>query len=148
MDRVRVHHPEVDPACCFCVLHAETVDHLFLACDVTQDLWRRCYMALQLAYDSGDVTLEMMVSRLPMVLGSSRRGTLTRLALLTWVFSVWEERNARLFDGKSRHTEQLMATIACRVRDIWRAHSTRLDTSAGLLQTWCTSTSTDSFEPP
>ena len=148
LDRVVAHHQEVDPTCCFCAQHVETVDHLFLACAFTHDLWRRCCMGLHIAYEHGDVTLEMIATRFLMVSGSSRRCTLARLALLTWVFSVWEERNARLFDGQSRRTDQLMTVIACRVRDIWRAHTTRLDTSVELLQTWCTSTSTDHFEPP
>ena len=99
-------------------MHAETVDHLFLACDFTRDLWRHCCAALHLAFDPEDITLEMVVTRLPQLLGSSRGGALARLTLLAWPFSVWEERNARIFDLKSRQRDQVVAIIACRVRDI------------------------------
>ena len=83
LDRVQSYHPEIDTTCRFCANHAETVAHLFLECDFTRNIWRRCCEALHLAFDTADTTLEMVVARSPQLMGSSRGGVLGRLTLLT-----------------------------------------------------------------
>ena len=148
LDRVKLHNPEVNQACRFCEDHDETVDHLFLACDFTREIWRCCCLALHLSFDPNDITFEMVVMRLPQLMGTSRGGMFARLAFLTWIFSIWEERNARIFDHQSRQLNQVVATIACRVRDIWRAQSYRHDTFMEMLQSWYVSTGLTAFEPP
>ena len=148
LDRVMVHKPEINQTCRFCVTYDESVDHLFLACDFTREIWRRCCVALHLDFDPTDISLELVVLRLPHLMGTSRGGILARLTLLTWIFSVWEERNARIFYHQSRQPYQVVATIACRVRDIWRAHSHRQDTFVEMLQTWHVNTNMPVFEPP
>ena len=148
LDRVAVYHPEVDTTCLLCETHGETVDHLFLECSFTKEVWRSCYTALHLAYAPEDITLEMVVMGLPQLMRTSRGGILARLALLTWLFSVWEERNVRIFDIKSRQSGQVVNTIAGRVRDIWRAHRPRQDDMEGLFQAWHLRSSTEVFDPP
>ena len=145
LDKVQLYHPEIDTDCRFCRMQTETVDHLFCACPFTRSLWRSCCVALHIVYDPGDLNLEMIVTRLPQILGTSRRGLLARLALLTWIFSVWEERNARMFDLRSRSRNQIEAIIACRVRDIWRAHNLEHDDLTEWLLVWCVG---EVFEPP
>ena len=85
------------------------------------------------------------MTRLPQLLGTMRRGLLARLTLLTWIFSIWEERNARIFDLRSRQRDQVEAIIACRVRDIWRVHILGQDELTGRLLAWRVGRV---FEPP
>ena len=102
LDRVKLHNFEVNQVCRFCEVHDETVDHLFFACDFTREIWRCCCLALHLSFGPHDITFELVVLRLPQLMKASRGGILTRLSFLTWLFTIWEERNARIFDHQSR----------------------------------------------
>ena len=148
LDHVKRYYPEIAQNCCFCITNSETVDHLFLECVFTREIWRSCCEALHLAFDPEDITLAMVVLRLPQTLGSTHGGVLARLTLLTWIFSIWEERNARIFYCKSRRRNQVVAQIACRVRDIWEAHKLGNDELWELLIAWRLSANMDLFEPP
>ena len=136
LDQVQVYRPDLDSDCRLCSMYAETIDHLFCACSFTKSIWRRCCVALHLDYDPGDLNLEMIVSRLPQLLGTTHHGLLARLTLLTWMFSIWEERNACIFDSRSRQWDQVEATIACRVRDTWRVHNPGHDETTEWLLAW------------
>ena len=142
-----LHKPEVSQVCRLCEDQNETVDHLFLECAFTREIWRCCCVALHLAFDPDDISLEMVAVRLPRLLETSRGGILARLSLLTWIFSIWEERNARIFYHQSRQITQIVAIIVGRVCDIWRAHSNRQDTFMEMIQSWRVNTSLPIFEP-
>ena len=68
-------------------------------------------MALHLTFEPEDITLAMVVGRLPQLLRSSREGVLARLTFITWIFSVWEERNAGIFELQSRTKPPLHAAF-------------------------------------
>ena len=148
LDQVQHYHPEIDLTCRLCERHAETLDHLFLSCTFTRDLWQHCCSALNLAFDPMDMSLEGIVTRLPQLLRKSRGGVLARLTLLTWIFTVWEERNARIFDLKCRSSNQVVNSIACRVRDIWNVHSHMHDEISERVLAWRVSASSVVYEPP
>jgi len=97
--RDRLRFIAIDPTCMFCRHEEESHSHLFFAYDWTGRLWAKIKSWLR-------------IGRRMLTLNSAIRGLHTqrcniesrmrRVSLAITVYLIWEERNKRVFDGKSR----------------------------------------------
>jgi hypothetical protein len=91
-----------DPSCAFCRCESETHAHLFFACSWTGRLW-------------GRIKDWLRIDRRMMSINSALRGLfpkrsnlvarMRRVSLGITVYLIWEERNKRVFDAKSREVD-------------------------------------------
>ena len=93
-----------DPSCAFCRCEAETHAHLFFTCNWTGSLWAR-------------IKAWLRIGRRMLTINSALRGLypkrsnlvsrMRRVSLGITVYLIWEERNKRVFDAKSRGVDTL-----------------------------------------
>ena len=93
-----------DPSCAFCRCEAETHAHLFFTCNWTGSLWAR-------------IKAWLRIGRRMLTINSALRGLypkrsnlvsrMRRVSLGITVYLIWEERNKRVFDVKSRGVDTI-----------------------------------------
>jgi len=95
-DRLRFIH--TDTLCIFCMHEEESHEHLFFRCPWTSSLWNKTKDWLRI--NRRMTTLKSAVRGL-----STRKKNLEarmrRVSLSMIVYLIWEERNKRIFEGKS-----------------------------------------------
>ncbi|XP_039041120.1 uncharacterized protein LOC120179648 [Hibiscus syriacus] len=100
----------IDDKCVFCNDLLETRDHLFLHCALASSLWdavlnlngiRRgsCSWDIHLAWASASWK------------GKSLLTTIMKLAWTTFTYTIWEERNKRIYQERSRSFDDLFHAI-------------------------------------
>jgi hypothetical protein len=97
--RDRLRFIPTDPNCLFCRQVEESHSHLFFACEWTCRLWARIKSWLRIGR-----TMQTLASAIRGF--HSQRNNLEarmkRVSLGITVYLIWEERNRRVFDGRSR----------------------------------------------
>ena len=97
--------------CMLCMKQGETVDHLFLHCPLTMGLWYRLFQLTKIDWVPPRSICDMLSTNFN-GFGSSKRGIiLWQAACIALLWVVWRERNARIFEDKSRNSENLWDMI-------------------------------------
>ncbi|XP_038994982.1 uncharacterized protein LOC120119180 [Hibiscus syriacus] len=99
-----------DTICVLCSTEPESRDHLFLSCPIVASLWESIFSfsGLNFAACSWDEFLTQARNNWKQ---KSLFSLVMKLALNTLVYFLWEERNKRLFQGRSRTIEDLLKAI-------------------------------------
>lgn len=95
------HGLQASDECALCCQASETVDHLFLGCVFSREVWFLCLRPLQLS---------------ALVDSASRSAFDSLLLLITW--TLWKERNGRVF-GRSPCTVLQVAQAVFREGEQW-----------------------------
>ncbi|XP_039068433.1 uncharacterized protein LOC120214662 [Hibiscus syriacus] len=99
-----------DCSCLLCNSEVETRDHLFLLCPTAVSLWERIFSFSGLHFTGylWEEFLEMASSNWK---GKSLLSTVMKIALNALVYLLWEERNRRLYQGRTRPANELLKNI-------------------------------------
>ncbi|XP_039067636.1 uncharacterized protein LOC120213607 [Hibiscus syriacus] len=96
-----------DCQCMFCDEPLEIRDHLFLNCPMADYLWNSIFSlsGLRFRTRSWDSFLAWACSYRK---GKSLLTSIMKLALNDLIYFIWEERNKKLFQGRSRNAPDLL----------------------------------------
>ncbi|XP_039052012.1 uncharacterized protein LOC120193638 [Hibiscus syriacus] len=98
-----------------CSNDQETRNHLFCQCSLVVRLWSSVLMLNGLKNASS--TWEEMVTRASSTWkGKSLLITILKIAWTAYIYTLWEERNRRIFQGRHRSTDELLKIIIEAVR--------------------------------
>ncbi|XP_010424770.1 PREDICTED: uncharacterized protein LOC104709930 [Camelina sativa] len=134
MSRLRNWGLVEDDTCILCEIYNETRDHLFLRCPYSYDLWRWCISRMQLHF-MGFSTWDRLILWLQAPCSEGNLSTLKLLVAQAVIYTLWHERNARLFTGKRTPVEGLYHLLDRRIRNtcLARDKSPKL---RGMLEYW------------
>ncbi|XP_038998857.1 uncharacterized protein LOC120124208 [Hibiscus syriacus] len=126
-----------DGLCVFCNEEIETRDHLFADCNFAKTLWNSILQLTQLqkTHMSWEVRLDWSCRKWK---GKSLISTVMKLAWNTYIYLIWEERNRRIFQNRTRDVDQLLKIIKEFVRiQLFGRNINRLDdVNASLCNYW------------
>jgi hypothetical protein len=111
-ERLQRHQLQNNGPCALCSQADESIDHLTISCVYSKEVWFRLLRAAGFQY--------LVPSGLPSIIDwwlllrkrvhkSQRKGFDSLFALVTW--SLWLERNARVFNSMSLRADQLAGRI-------------------------------------
>lgn len=124
---------QIDSNCCMCGLFLETRDHLFLHCEVSQDLWSKA--TRRLGYNPFTFqTWEVFSSWLDLKDNTSPR-LLRRLVAHVMIYAIWMERNSRYHNNVSTDSQVLFKVLDRQVRDAILAKKRR-NQFKNLMRVW------------
>ncbi|XP_039048294.1 uncharacterized protein LOC120189013 [Hibiscus syriacus] len=105
----------IDNVCCLCGSAIESRDHLFVKCYFAKEVWGIVLTSCDVRCDlnSWDDVFNWLIANLK---GKSFRVRILKLAWTGLLYSVWEERNHRLFRGSSRSADVIVNSIKVVVR--------------------------------
>ncbi|KAJ9536686.1 LOW QUALITY PROTEIN: hypothetical protein OSB04_un000159 [Centaurea solstitialis] len=111
-------HDPPDMVCAFCKLIPDSHSHLFFECTFTIEVWRKVKHQVEL-YGFPKKWVEIC-AKLSQPRGFRRTEHL--LALAATVYHVWRERNNRIFQGRSKPSNQVVNDICDNIikRMAWR----------------------------
>ncbi|KAJ6856768.1 hypothetical protein NC651_038440 [Populus alba x Populus x berolinensis] len=101
-----------DPSCAFCRCEAESHAHLFFACNWTGRLWDRIKDWLHIGRRMSSISSAL---RGLYPKRSNLVSRMRRVSLGITVYLIWEERNKRIFDAKSREVEAMFRRVPARI---------------------------------
>ncbi|XP_039052924.1 uncharacterized protein LOC120194796 [Hibiscus syriacus] len=105
----------VDVKCLMCGIEPECRDHMFFGCNFAKDLWG-AILALCGVY-RGACSWESELSWATYCFkGKSLIARVFRLAWAGHVYSIWKERNCRLYGGSARSVDALLQDIKAVIR--------------------------------
>ncbi|XP_075087728.1 uncharacterized protein LOC142169725 [Nicotiana tabacum] len=116
-DRLLKWNINVDPMCVFCKLHPETHAHLVCECTVTSRLWKDVFDRLQM-----QVQLKTWAHLVSWFMEKAKKkyveGQLMRRIFAEVLYSIWNERNQRVFNRIHRDRQSIIREVAylCNVR--------------------------------
>ncbi|XP_038997796.1 uncharacterized protein LOC120122767 [Hibiscus syriacus] len=99
-----------DGLCVLCNDDMETRDHLFIECSLLDSLWK-AILHLSGLRPSSSSWNNLLASASHAWKGKSLLITILKLALCAFLYSLWEERNRRLFKGNSRNEAEILKVI-------------------------------------
>ncbi|XP_010425707.1 PREDICTED: uncharacterized protein LOC104710752 [Camelina sativa] len=105
-----------DDTCHLCEIYFETKDHLFLTCPYSFDLWRWCLRRLQMPFIDFN-TWESFLLWLKSPSNEEKMTPIKLIAAQAVIYSIWHERNARIFTGIRTPVEGLFAQLDRRIRN-------------------------------
>ncbi|XP_039031707.1 uncharacterized protein LOC120166517 [Hibiscus syriacus] len=108
----RLQHMRIanDELCVLCKEARETRNHLFIECPPADSLWKAILLLSGLKRPS--LTWDNMITwACNSWKGESLLTTVLKIAWSALIYSLWEERNARLFKGNSRSAAQILSAI-------------------------------------
>ncbi|XP_038994315.1 uncharacterized protein LOC120118315 [Hibiscus syriacus] len=109
-DRLKHFGFDIDDKCVLCNDSMETRDHLFIQCPLAISLWDAVIIL-----NGMRMTSRTWGNHLAWACdawkGRSLLTTILKLAWTTFIYTVWEERNKRLFQGCSRNFEALLYAV-------------------------------------
>ncbi|KAL4334606.1 hypothetical protein GQ457_07G003200 [Hibiscus cannabinus] len=100
----------VDSVCKLCRAENESRNHLFFGCSFSQGIWLmvlRCY-GIDRAIIGWEEEISWAIARLR---GKSMRMFVLRLAWNVFMYSIWEERNRRIFCSIERDANAILSVI-------------------------------------
>ncbi|XP_039037235.1 uncharacterized protein LOC120174477 [Hibiscus syriacus] len=108
----RLHHMGLlnDCKCVFCDDLIETRDHLFLHCSMAEYIWKSVFSlsGIQFFPCSWDSFWTRAINSWK---EKSLLTSILKLALNTTIYFLWDERNKRLFQGRTKTAPELLQTI-------------------------------------
>ncbi|GJS80119.1 RNA-directed DNA polymerase, eukaryota, reverse transcriptase zinc-binding domain protein [Tanacetum coccineum] len=110
-DRLHKWHPNIDMKCPFCHDIRDSHKHLFFECEYSKAVWKETQkkMNIKNLLDNWEDIIQVM-SR--MKNNNSIWSVARRISLGPVVYFIWNKRNARLFRGDKRNTEDLGKVIS------------------------------------
>lgn len=114
MDTLASYGLRINPTCRLCSFHLESFHHLFFQCAYSTEVCRTAlaFFGWNLSYASwDDFSTWVSNSRLPRV-----SKDILKLSFTAIVYSIWHERNCRVFDRKQRSPGVLASYILTLVR--------------------------------
>ena len=93
--------------CKLCMMYGESTDHLFLHCSLTMGLWHRLFQIAKMDWVPPRSISNMMYINYKGFSLSKRGIVLWQTACIALIWVVWWERNARIFEDKTRNSENL-----------------------------------------
>jgi hypothetical protein len=102
--------PEASLLCVLCGREVETSTHLFLHCDVSSLIWRGILNWLEINF----VTPHNLCTQFDCWNGEVGSKRLKKGFWLIWharIWSIWMERNARIFNNQSKVVEEIVDDI-------------------------------------
>lgn len=134
-DRLRSWGMNVPDLCPLCSADEESHTHLFFACPFFEDLWRHFTSSIFThqydcsTYQILDVILD------PVFSASRHKLTITKLLFQVIVYSIWRERNARIFTTTITPLSVLKYQVDRTMRDRLLSFPSR-DASLSLLESY------------
>jgi hypothetical protein len=116
--------------CPLCIRNLETIAHLLKECPFTRSTWERINSWASLPslhpqqWDDGAMLVAWFGSLSVARPASAAKGIRSLVTLDCW--SVWCERNTRIFQKGERNVDQVVAAIQCEARQWSKAGSKRL----------------------
>lgn len=120
-DKVKPPLPEQDKICPLCRLYTENSKHIFFDCGYSYNVLRRCMSSIDITIPLGS-TLRDVASITRAVSNNRQNHLFANTALSTILTVIWEERNCRVFELKSKTMGVTIQRIGRRVLDIWQAN--------------------------
>ncbi|TVU33383.1 hypothetical protein EJB05_25197, partial [Eragrostis curvula] len=110
-DRRRRHGLAAAPRCALCDQESETCDHLLVTCPFAREVWWQALSWAKCSCQFGNASTlqdwwEQSEGHQP---ETRRKGFNTLFMLTAW--SIWKERNARVFEGKISTSSQVVQRI-------------------------------------
>ncbi|XP_039056455.1 uncharacterized protein LOC120199456 [Hibiscus syriacus] len=96
--------------CIFCVAAVETRDHIFFECTVASSLWSALFSlnGLQFKHHSWDAFFDLAAACWK---GKSPLTTIMKIASNALIYTIWKERNKRLFQSQSSTVAEMFIAI-------------------------------------
>ncbi|XP_020250854.1 uncharacterized protein LOC109828236 [Asparagus officinalis] len=95
--------------CCLCS-GSENRNHLFFECCYSREVWLKIMDWLRFKWQSCDWN-QLVIWYCDRLKGNGFKQRIKRMALTTAVYSIWRERNFRIFRQKARSADQLFKDI-------------------------------------
>uniref|UniRef100_A0A7N0VGA5 Reverse transcriptase zinc-binding domain-containing protein n=1 Tax=Kalanchoe fedtschenkoi TaxID=63787 RepID=A0A7N0VGA5_KALFE len=99
-----------DPRCPLCMRENEDINHLFFKCTVSDNLLEYACTMLQMEKPSGNV-LEVLTFVMKNFAGPAMRNLASRASFNIVAYSLWKERNARIFRNNTKTFQQLTKEV-------------------------------------
>ncbi|XP_019266292.1 PREDICTED: uncharacterized protein LOC109243766 [Nicotiana attenuata] len=118
-DRLSKWNMNVDTTCVFCKCQPEHHHHLFYNCSIVMELWYDIFKWLQIP-----VPATTWNQLLCWFMGKAKKktteGQLMRMVLAETVYSIWVERNHRVFEKMYRDRQSIVREIIyiCNIRAV------------------------------
>lgn len=96
--------------CVLCDNGVDSCNHLFFQCQYSKLIWKKVLALVGIHWNLHTWNLELQWLRLRCK-GRSRISKLIHLSLLCTVYSIWMERNARIFSQQSKDVNGLFSTL-------------------------------------
>ncbi|XP_013600988.1 PREDICTED: uncharacterized protein LOC106308377 [Brassica oleracea var. oleracea] len=106
--------------CCLCDSFIENRDHLFLRCEVSEQIWER--ILTRLGHSGLHFHTWTAFSDWISIRDTTSSRTLKRLALQTVIYNIWRERNNRLHASTSSTSAIVCKQIDRFIRDVILGH--------------------------
>lgn len=108
---------QIDMSCCLCNAATESSDHLFFNCTFTKQVWSSVLAKYGIRRSPCSWSQEFIWLK-SNGSGRNKKSKLLSLCVSCTVYSVWYERNHRLFDQSSKFVESVTNSIICLVDKI------------------------------
>ncbi|XP_039018618.1 uncharacterized protein LOC120149977 [Hibiscus syriacus] len=99
-----------DMNCIFCDAAVETRDHIFFECTIASSLWSALFSlnGLQFKHHSWDAFFDWAAACWK---GKSLLTTIMKVASNALIYTIWKERNKRLFQSQSSSVTEMFIAI-------------------------------------
>ena len=94
--------------CCMCCCDGETVDHLLLHCNFTHMLWSFIFKVFHIQWVLPQRVLDLLVGWRNWF--GKHHSSIWNLVPLCLMWTIWRERNARVFDDQIRSPDLVLGT--------------------------------------
>ncbi|CAN1160466.1 hypothetical protein LINPERHAP2_LOCUS23329 [Linum perenne] len=124
---LRGRHVNIEPTCGYCGLFEETSEHLFFSCEVAERCWELVgeTTAIRAAMQLDGGVKEWLFN----IIANATQERVRRIFTVLW--SLWRERNARVWNSCSRPPE-LIVPMGLEVVEEWRlCQPTQLEQARG-----------------
>ncbi|KAK1428139.1 hypothetical protein QVD17_16967 [Tagetes erecta] len=97
-------------ACQLCTLESEDVDHLFIHCPVSSQLWKMTSTWLGFPLDA-EISIQSVCSKVYNYNGTSLRRKITSLITYSTIWTIWKTRNEWIFTKRAKTIGRLMEEV-------------------------------------
>ena len=97
-------------SCVFCRLNEESHDHLFFECSLTARIWAMLTAKVAIQWQGGNWNDFIMWAAVHLK-GKTLAKTISRVLLAASVYTLWKDRNARIFQNSYRDTNSIQNDI-------------------------------------
>ncbi|XP_060185419.1 uncharacterized protein LOC132614883 [Lycium barbarum] len=118
IDRLTSWDMTVDTKCKLCRVELENRDHLFVFCEFTKTLWKRLLNWINKTIHIATTWEHHLTWAVANAREKSQNAQLFRILYAEYTYALWEERNQRTFENRSRQWDQIAKEIAlmCNMR--------------------------------
>ena len=96
--------------CYLCMKEAEDLEHIFFKCDFSREVWEK--VRIKAKIHNCDVSWNNIVQELANANNGNNIGSVVRrLCFAACVYSIWHERNCRVFRGENREVIDVVKAI-------------------------------------